>query len=98
MLPNEPLDHIGRHFHNDFVLMVHNDSNFYLEVGQISYAALFSANWNTGMSFEIHVHLFHLYRGKVMNWQIAFESFYYPSSQESHGHASTGTWWQTVGM
>ena len=54
-LPNEPLDYIGRHFHNDFVLMVHRDSNFYLEVGQVSYAALFSANWNKGMSFdEIH--------------------------------------------
>ncbi|WP_257352343.1 heme-dependent oxidative N-demethylase family protein [Pseudalkalibacillus decolorationis] len=54
-IPHEPLDFIGRHFHNDFILMVHRDDNFYLEVGQISYAALFSANWNKGMSFdEIH--------------------------------------------
>ncbi|WP_397537180.1 heme-dependent oxidative N-demethylase family protein [Rummeliibacillus pycnus] len=54
-LPYAPLDYIGRHFHNDFILMVHRDNNFYLEVGQVSYAALFSANWNAGMSFdEIH--------------------------------------------
>lgn len=54
-IPYEPLDFIGRHFHNDFVLMVHRDDNLYLEVAQISYAALFSANWNKGMSFdEIH--------------------------------------------
>lgn len=51
----EPLDYIGRHFHNDFVMMVHRDDNYYLEVGQVSYAALFSAHWNKGMSFnEIH--------------------------------------------
>lgn len=54
-LPYEPLDYIGRHFHNDFVLMVHRDGDLFLEVGQISYAALFSVHWNKGMSFrEIH--------------------------------------------
>ena len=54
-LPYEPYDFAGRHFHQDFVLMVHRDDNYYLEVGQVSYAALFSAHWNTGMSFnEIH--------------------------------------------
>ncbi|MEK4231399.1 heme-dependent oxidative N-demethylase family protein [Solibacillus sp. FSL H8-0538] len=54
-IPQAPLNFIGRHFHNDFVMMVHRDKNFFLEVGQVSYAALFSANWNAGMSFdEIH--------------------------------------------
>ncbi|MEK4027176.1 MULTISPECIES: DUF3445 domain-containing protein [Bacillaceae] len=54
-IPYEPLDFIGRHFHTDFVLMVHRDDNFYLEVAQESYAALFSPHWNKGMSFdEIH--------------------------------------------
>lgn len=54
-LPFEPFDYIGRHFHNDFMLMVHRDNNYHLEIGQISFAALFSANWNVGMSFnEIH--------------------------------------------
>ncbi len=48
----EPLDLIGRHFHNDFILMVHRDNDLFLEVGQVSFAALFSANWNKGMSFE----------------------------------------------
>lgn len=54
-IPHEPFDFIGRHFHNDFVLMVHRDDNLHLEVGQVSFAALFSAHWNVGMSFnEIH--------------------------------------------
>ncbi|MDM5334951.1 DUF3445 domain-containing protein [Ureibacillus composti] len=54
-LPYEPYNFAGRHFHQDFVLMVNREDNFYLEVGQVSYAALFSAHWNTGMSFdEIH--------------------------------------------
>lgn len=51
----EPYDMIGRHFHHDYMLMVHRDDNFYLEVAQESVAALFSPNWNLGMSFnEIH--------------------------------------------
>lgn len=51
----EPLDFIGRHFPTDFVLMVHRDNNIHLEVAQVSFAALFSAHWNKGMSFdEIH--------------------------------------------
>ncbi|HWK22992.1 MAG TPA: heme-dependent oxidative N-demethylase subunit alpha family protein, partial [Ureibacillus sp.] len=54
-LPYEPYDFAGRHFHQDFVLMVNREDNFYLEIGQVSYAALFSAHWNKGMSFdEIH--------------------------------------------
>ncbi|HEY4567637.1 MAG TPA: DUF3445 domain-containing protein [Savagea sp.] len=54
-IPYEPYDYIGRHFHNDFMLMVHRDDNYYLEVAQISFAALFSPHWNLGMSFnEIH--------------------------------------------
>jgi hypothetical protein len=54
-IPYEPLDFIGRHFATDFVLMVHRDNNVFLEVGQVSFAALFSVNWNKGMSFdEIH--------------------------------------------
>ncbi|WP_338751843.1 DUF3445 domain-containing protein [Bacillus sp. FJAT-52991] len=54
-IPYEPYDFIGRHFHNDFMLMVHRDDNFHLEVAQISFAALFSPNWNLGMTFnEIH--------------------------------------------
>ena len=54
----EPLNLIGRHIHNDFLLMVNRDDNFYLEVSQISFAALFSGNWNLGMSFnEIHGHV-----------------------------------------
>ena len=54
-LPYEPFNYAGRHFHQDFVLMVNREDNFYLEVGQQSYAALFSPHWNTGMSFnEIH--------------------------------------------
>lgn len=54
-LPLEPLDYIGRHFHNDFMLMVNRGDDFYLEVAQVSFAALFSPNWNAGMSFsEIH--------------------------------------------
>ena len=54
-IEREPLDLVGRHFHNDFVLMVHRDNDLFLEVGQVSFAALFSANWNKGMSFmEIH--------------------------------------------
>ncbi|VEF46924.1 Protein of uncharacterised function (DUF3445) [Bacillus freudenreichii] len=54
-IPYEPLDFIGRHFHNDFVIMVNRDDDFYLEAGQVSFAALFSPAWNAGMSFtEIH--------------------------------------------
>ncbi|WP_042352624.1 heme-dependent oxidative N-demethylase family protein [Bacillus massiliigorillae] len=54
-IPHEPLDFIGRHFHNDFICMVHRDDNFFLECGQVAYAALFSAHWNVGMSYdEIH--------------------------------------------
>lgn len=51
----EPLDMIGRHFHQDFILMVHRENNYHLEVAQQSFAALFSPNWNLGMTFnEIH--------------------------------------------
>jgi len=51
----EPYDMIGRHFHHDYMLMVNRDDNFYLEVAQESFAALFSPHWNLGMSFnEIH--------------------------------------------
>ena len=54
-ITREPLDLIGRHFTNDFVLMVHRDNDILLEVGQVSFAALFSVNWNKGMSYtEIH--------------------------------------------
>ncbi len=54
-IPHEPLDFIGRHFHNDFMLMVNRDDDFYLEVAQIAFAALFTPAWNAGMSFtEIH--------------------------------------------
>ncbi|MFC5587917.1 DUF3445 domain-containing protein [Sporosarcina soli] len=54
-IPYEPLDYIGRHFHNDFVLMVNREDNLHLEVAQVSFAALFSPHWNLGMTFdEIH--------------------------------------------
>lgn len=54
-IEHEPLDMIGRHFHQDFILMVHRDENYHLEVAQQSFAALFSPHWNLGMSFnEIH--------------------------------------------
>ncbi|MBK5501388.1 heme-dependent oxidative N-demethylase family protein [Peribacillus sp. TH14] len=54
-LPCEPLDFIGRHFHNDFLLVQQRDGDLFLEAGQIAYAALFSVHWNLGMSFlEIH--------------------------------------------